>query len=116
MVDHNAMALTQRREQAMADLRVDSEGFLLSRDDWNEDVMRELALRDGMTLNEDHVRCILKARDMYDEDGTVPPIRLFAKAVGIQDRKAKELYDLFETGPMKRICKWGGLPKPTGCV
>lgn len=95
---------------------VDGDGFLINRDDWSETVMHELAAQDGMTLTEDHVRYILKARQMYEEDGTVPPIRIFAKAVGIQDRSAKELYALFETGPMKRICKWGGLPKPTGCV
>jgi tRNA 2-thiouridine synthesizing protein E len=100
----------------MSQLDVDGDGFLMNRDQWNEQVMHQLAAGDGMTLTDEHVRYILKARQMYEEDGTVPPIRIFAKAVGIQDRKAKELYDLFETGPMKRICKWGGLPKPTGCV
>jgi tRNA 2-thiouridine synthesizing protein E len=100
----------------MTSVQTDSEGFLVNRDDWSEAVMHELAQQDGMSLNEEHVRYILKAREMYDEEGTVPPIRNFAKAVGIKDRKAKELYVLFETGPMKRICKWGGLPKPTGCV
>ena len=100
----------------MSDLNVDGDGFLVNRDEWNEEVMRQLAANDGVELNDEHVRYILKAREMYEQDGTVPPIRLFAKATGIKDRKAKELYDLFETGPMKRICKWGGLPKPTGCV
>jgi tRNA 2-thiouridine synthesizing protein E len=97
-------------------LNIDGDGFLVDRGEWTEDLMHQLAAADGMTLTDEHVRYILKARHMYEEDGTVPPIRIFAKAVGIQDRKAKELYDLFETGPMKRICKWGGLPKPTGCV
>ncbi len=100
----------------MSNLNVDGEGFLVDRNDWSETVMHQLAVADGMQLNEEHVQYIRKARDMYEQDGTVPPIRIFAKAVGIKDRKAKELYDLFETGPMKRICKWGGLPKPTGCV
>jgi tRNA 2-thiouridine synthesizing protein E len=27
-----------------------------------------------------------------------------------------DLYGIFHKGPMKLICKWGGLPKPTGCV
>lgn len=95
---------------------VDGDGFLINREDWSEEVMHQLAERDGMTLTDEHIQYILKARQMYDEDGTVPAIRVFAKAVGIQDRSAKELYALFQTGPMKRICKWGGLPKPTGCV
>jgi tRNA 2-thiouridine synthesizing protein E len=100
----------------MSDLQVDGDGFLLNRDQWSPEVMRQLAEGDGMSLTDQHVEYIMKAREMYDSDGVVPPIRIFAKAVGIKDRKAKELYDLFETGPMKRICKWGGLPKPTGCV
>jgi len=29
---------------------------------------------------------------------------------------SKHLYDVFKKGPMKLICKWGALPKPTGCV
>jgi tRNA 2-thiouridine synthesizing protein E len=100
----------------MSQLDVDGDGFLVNRDDWNEEVMHQLAAQDGMKLTDQHVAYILKAREMYEAEGTVPPIRLFAKAVGIQDRSAKELYALFETGPMKRICKWGGMPKPTGCV
>jgi tRNA 2-thiouridine synthesizing protein E len=43
----------------------------------------------------------------------VPPIRKFAKKVGVD---SKQLYDVFKKGPMKLICKWGALPKPTGCV
>jgi len=43
----------------------------------------------------------------------VPPIRKFAKAMEVD---AKYLYELFPKGPMKMICKVGGLPKPTGCV
>jgi tRNA 2-thiouridine synthesizing protein E len=100
----------------VSQLSVDGDGFLLNRNDWSEEVMHQLAASDGITLNEHHINYIIKARNMYENDGVVPPIRVFAKAVGIQDRGAKELYALFETGPMKRICKWGGLPKPTGCV
>ncbi|MEN8213381.1 MAG: TusE/DsrC/DsvC family sulfur relay protein, partial [Pseudomonadota bacterium] len=28
----------------------------------------------------------------------------------------KVLFDVWNTGPMKPISKYGGLPKPTGCV
>jgi len=53
------------------------------------------------------------AREMFDHGGTVPPLRKFAKNTG---KTTKELYDIFHKGPMKLICKWGALPKPTGCV
>ena len=97
------------------DIKTDAEGFLVNRDEWSEEVMYELANRDGFTLTDEHVKYILEARKMYDENGTVPPIREFAKHFGM-DRKAKPLYALFESGVMKRIAKWGALPKPTGCV
>jgi len=50
-------------------------------------------------------------------NGAVIPIMAFyiaaAKKQGVS---TKELYGIFKKGPMKLICKWGGLPKPTGCV
>ena len=47
--------------------------------------------------------------------GTVPAVRNFAKEFNM-DRKASKLYEVFQSGPMKKIAKYGGLPKPTGCV
>jgi tRNA 2-thiouridine synthesizing protein E len=52
---------------------------------------------------------------MFNETGTVPAVRNFAKEFGM-DRKASKLYEVFQSGPMKKIAKYGGLPKPTGCV
>lgn len=92
---------------------LDNEGFLANRDDWSEDVARELAQADDFEMTDQVLDLIRKARAMYDNDGVVPPIRIFAKKQGIS---TKELYNLFKKGPMKLICKWGGLPKPTGCV
>lgn len=94
-------------------INLDGEGFLLNRDDWSEEVARSLAEKDGMEINDQIMELINQARGMYDEDGVVPPIRKFSKQTGVS---SKELYDIFKKGPMKLICKWGGLPKPTGCV
>ena len=95
------------------DLNVDGEGYLVNRDDWTEEVARELAKRDGMEITDQIMGLLNEARTMFDENGVVPPIRKFSKASGVS---TKELYDIFKKGPMKLICKWGGLPKPTGCV
>lgn len=95
------------------ELKVDGEGFLVDRDDWSEEVARELAKQDGMEVSDQIMGFINEARRMYDENGVVPPIRKFAKEM---DVSTKDLYDIFQKGPMKLICKWGGLPKPTGCV
>ncbi|NNJ85001.1 MAG: TusE/DsrC/DsvC family sulfur relay protein [Gammaproteobacteria bacterium] len=95
------------------EINVDAEGFLVNRDDWSEDVGRELANRDGEEATDQIMTYINTARAIYEKEGTVPPIRKFAKAMGVT---SKDLYDTFHKGPMKIICKWGGLPKPTGCV
>lgn len=96
-------------------LNVDGDGYLLDMSDWTPELMHELAAQDGVTLTEDMIMYIMSARERFEENQAVPPIRDFARAHGM-DRKAQPLYDLFETGPMKRITKFGGLPKPTGCV
>lgn len=98
---------------AQVSVPVDGEGFLVNRDDWSEEVARELAQAEGMEITDEIMNFINEARRMYDEDGVVPPIRKFAKEMGVD---SKHLYDVFKKGPMKLICKWGGLPKPTGCV
>ena len=56
---------------------------------------------------------MLKAREYYETYSAVPPVRKFAKFIGAD---TKSLFDLWMTGPMKPITKYGGLPKPTGCV
>lgn len=98
---------------AQVSVPIDGEGFLVNRDDWSEEVARELAQAEGMEITDEIMNFINEARRMYDEDGVVPPIRKFAKEMGVD---SKHLYDVFKKGPMKLICKWGGLPKPTGCV
>ncbi|MBK5939368.1 TusE/DsrC/DsvC family sulfur relay protein [Halochromatium roseum] len=92
---------------------LDNEGFLLNRDDWTEELAVELAEQDEFEMTEQVMQLIREARSMYDNDGVVPPIRIFAKKQGVS---TKDLYNIFKKGPMKLICKWGGLPKPTGCV
>ena len=90
-------------------------GFLVDMNVWTEEVMYEMAEQDGFTITEEIKGYIMKAREMYEQTQTVPAIRVFAKELGL-DRKAKALYDVFESGPMKKIAMYGGLPQPTGCV
>ena len=93
----------------------DGDGFLINRDEWSPDVMYALSKSDGFELTDEHVKYIMSAREIYDEEGTVPALRVFAKFHGM-DRKAGPLNALFGGGPMKKIAKYAGLPKPTGCV
>ena len=93
----------------------DADGFLINSNDWSTDIMKQMALEDGFEITDEILTYIMKAREMFNETGTVPAVRVFAKEIGM-DRKAKGLYDVFESGPMKKIAKYGGLLKLTGCV
>lgn len=91
----------------------DGDGYLVDMSEWTDEVGRAMAEADGYALNDEKWGQILKAREYYEEFCSVPPIRKFAKYIEC-DQKA--VFDLWMTGPMKPITKYGGLPKPTGCV
>lgn len=91
----------------------DGDGYLLDMNDWTLEVMYDMLEADGYELDDKKLYHIMKAREYYDENGTVPAIRVFAKYLG-EDKK--DMFALWMTGPMKPITKYGGLPKPTGCV
>jgi len=91
----------------------DGDGYLANMNEWTETIGRSMAEADGLELDDAKWNQILKAREYYDEFNVVPPIRKFSKWLG-EDQKL--LFKQWMTGPMKPITKYGGLPKPTGCV
>ena len=91
----------------------DGDGYLTNMNEWSESIGKAMAEADGIELDDAKWNQILKAREYYDEFNVVPPIRKFSKWLG-EDQK--ELFKQWMTGPMKPITKYGGLPKPTGCV
>jgi tRNA 2-thiouridine synthesizing protein E len=91
----------------------DGDGYLVDMSEWTPEIGRAMAEADGYELNEKKWQQILKAREYYEEFNTVPPIRKFAKYI---EEDQKDVFELWMTGPMKPITKYGGMPKPTGCV
>ncbi len=91
----------------------DGDGYLKDMDLWTLEIGKAMAEADNYNLTETMWEQIEKAREYYNENNVVPPIRKFAKYIGI-DKKV--LFSDWNTGPMKPITKYGGLPKPTGCV
>ena len=91
----------------------DADGYLADMKAWTPEIGQTMAKHDGVELDDVKWGHILKAREYYDEHAVVPPIRKFAKYAG---ENQKEMFKLWMTGPMKPITKYGGLPKPTGCV
>lgn len=91
----------------------DGDGYLQDMSEWTEEIARAMAEADNYELTDEKWEQILKAREYYDEFQAVPPIRKFAKYMEMDQ---KDLFNTWMTGPMKPITKYGGLPKPTGCV
>lgn len=91
----------------------DGDGYLTNMNAWTPEIGQAMAQADGFELDEVKWGHILKAREFYEEEQSVPPIRKFAKLL---EADQKELFKIWMTGPMKPITKYGGLPKPTGCV
>jgi tRNA 2-thiouridine synthesizing protein E len=91
----------------------DGDGYLQDMSEWTEEVARAMADADNYELTDQKWDMIMKAREYYDEYQQVPPVRKFAKYI---DMDQKDLFNVWMTGPMKPITKYGGLPKPTGCV
>lgn len=91
----------------------DGDGYLIAMDSWTPEIGRAMASGDGVDLDDTRWNQVLKAREYYEQFAVVPPIRKFAKYLG-EDKK--DIFKLWMSGPMKPITKYGGLPKPTGCV
>ncbi len=91
----------------------DGDGYLADMSTWTPEIAREMAQVDGFELTDEKWEQIIKAREYYDEFNAVPLIRKFAQYI---ERDHKDLFKIWMTGPMKPITKYGGLPKPTGCV
>ena len=91
----------------------DGDGYLVDMNVWSPEIGKAMAEADGIEIDETKWEQIVKAREYYEEYSVVPPIRKFAKFLGANQ---KDIFKMWMTGLMKPITKYGGLPKPTGCV
>jgi len=98
----------------------DPNGYLLSLDDWSEDVALRLADEEGIELTVQHWEIINFLRDYYLEYGNSPNVRSLMKIItrrlGAEKGSRKYLYDLFPLGPSRQGCRLAGLPKPNDCI
>ena len=98
----------------------DEEGYLADLSQWDEDVATYMANEDDIELSDAHWEVINFLREYYEEYQIAPAVRVLTKAIGKKLGKdkgnSKYLYQLFPYGPAKQARKFGGLPKPTGCV
>lgn len=99
---------------AGTEVEVDREGFFVDPSQWTEDMVPELAAREGLEdLDPKHWQVIRFMREEYFAKGTGPTVRKLGKTSGVS---IKELYELFPKGPAKLAARIAGIPKPKGCI
>ena len=97
------------------DYEVDSEGFLLDSNKWDEDfangMASEVRIVDGLTR--EHWKIINFIRDTFKELGRCPLVYQTCKAHEI---RLNQLRDLFPTGYLRGACKLAGITYKQGYV
>ena len=94
-------------------LQIDAEGYLANRDDWSEELAKELAAKMGIELGDEHWKVVNTARAIEAESGSSPGLRKISKR---SETPIKSIYKLFPDGPAKLIAKIAGIPKPKSCL
>ena len=104
----------------MNKLKLDTQGYLLDLNHWNEEVAQTLAAQEGITLTEDHFAILHFMREHYKTFLLIPPNRLLVKTIrvklGEEKGNSRYLNQLFPGGIAKQGSKLAGLPKPLHCI
>ena len=105
---------------ANLNILLDAEGFLISLEDWNEQVATELAKNERINLSKEHWEILELVRSYYRDYQSSPANRALVKYTGIRlgKEKGRSIYlmSLFPDSPAKIACKIAGLPKPDNCL
>jgi tRNA 2-thiouridine synthesizing protein E len=100
---------------ALADLERDAHGYLVDLNTWTEEVAKEIAEEEGVSLTAESFKLINFLRGEYiNNNANQPNERNMVK--GLKDDwegklTTKELYTLFPKGPAKQAGKIAGLPE-----
>jgi len=105
-------------------IATDTDGFLKNLDQWSESVAEQLALKEGITLTNEHWEIIFLTRKFYQTFDLSPAMRPLIKYISqeIDKEKANSIYlmRLFSSNkqesPAKVIARLAGLPKPKNCL
>ena len=104
----------------MSSVKTDPQGFLVSLNDWNQEVAKEIAANESIELTDAHWEVIDLLRSFYREFELSPSMRIFVKHIkqNLGDRKGNSIYlmSLFPGSPAKLASKISGLPKPDNCL
>jgi len=99
-----------------AEARLDDEGYLIDPEQWSEEVARDVAAREGLTLGDDHWKVIAFMREYYADRQVAPDARFvikhLAEDLGYGAEARARLFQLFPYGYVKQACKVAGMRRP----
>jgi tRNA 2-thiouridine synthesizing protein E len=97
-------------------LATDEEGFLEDPNDWDPDVAKTIAAKEGLELTPERWGVVQFVRTHFDERGAVPEARVclkhIAETLGKEMATRKYLYQLFPYGYGQQACKIAGMRMP----
>ncbi|MGD2117027.1 MAG: TusE/DsrC/DsvC family sulfur relay protein [Chromatiales bacterium] len=95
---------------------VDEEGFLLNVDDWQREMVADIARSVGIEMTDRHWEVVDYIRDYFEANHAVPELRTFLKHLrekyDQQTATRKYVYSLFPYGFGQQACKIAGMRKP----
>lgn len=94
-------------------METDAEGYLVDPADWNEEVARELARREGITLTDEHWTVLRFMRDYLDDHHVAPDARHVMKHLTQSTGAGRNrVFELFPYGYVQQACKIAGMRRP----
>jgi len=94
----------------------DAEGYLVNPDDWDEGIAKELAVEEGIDLNDTSWSVLNFMRKYYAEHSIAPDVRHAITHLANENQSSKRdakkvIFDLFPYGYVKQACKLAGMKK-----
>jgi len=98
-------------------IRRDTEGYVVDPEDWSESLAQQLAVEEGLTLDEQYWPVLNFMRQYWTEHHVAPDVRHVIKFLTeekeLQKKQAKQyLFELFPYGYVKQACKIAGMQRP----
>ncbi len=99
---------------------LDEDGYLVNGRDWSEELAKHFAVLDTVALGVDHWQVIRFIRDYYLQFQGAPMAKIVVKrlnrTLGTERFTIKYLFALFPDYPMRRACRYAGVPQPAECT
>ena len=95
---------------------IDHEGYLLEPSDWNKDVARVIAEKEGIDMTDDVWEVVMFVRDYFETNQCIPEHRRLLQALrkkhGKEKATRKYVYNMFPYGYGQQACKIAGMRVP----